>query len=1020
MIDATPTAYGLPAIDLLASQIAGLKDGDPLSPVTVVVRSNFVSVSTRRALAARPGGIANVAFVTLRRLAEQLGAAGLVDTGRRPVSAPLTTAAIRAVLAEAPGIFSPVADHPATEQALTSAHRELRTVPDAALDAVAACSTRASDVIRIHRVARLQLSTNWYDEEDLLMAAASVVMSSDALSAGPVVVHLLTSFTSGEEALVSALASRGRLVVNVGFTGDAEADTPVIAAHERAGIEVTVANEVEIPIANEIVSASDPDDEVRATVRIIAGWMHEGVRLGRIAILYPTTDPYARLLQEQLGAAGIPVNGTPVQNVGDMMFGRSLRTLLSLADRDFRRQDVLGLLSNAPILDQNTFVPSRAWERISRSAGIVHGRDWDDRLAQWAVGQRRDADDDEADGLEWRAAHRRSEADRADSLGAFVAELRSHLENSAQPQSWAANVNWLKGITEKYLGSDRLRAGWPEDEQEAAHRVEEALERLAGLDALGGPPPSIDIFRRTLDSELAVALRRMGRAGDGVLVGHVSIAAGMVFERLTVLGMSEGRFPPRRLEDSLLPDAERQAANGRLPLRAHRVHDDRRDLLAAIAGADHAVLSQSRGDLRRSTDQPASRWLLADAARLAGVGAIESSDLAHHTHEQWLTYIASFSHGLAYTPVYATDQDLRLATIALHSVDHPLLLDDARVRAALGVVRARRSSQFTRFDGNLDNVAAEIGPPDRISTTRLEAWAKCPRSYLFAHVLRVERVEEPERRFEIDPLTRGSLVHKILEEFVCVAIAEGHPLGGWSAADRDRLHEIAASHFDRAEQEGQTGRAILWRAERARIGAELDKLLVHDSQRLADGLRPVAAEREFDDVEIRLPSGHVMHMRGSIDRIDQESDGSLAVVDYKTGSIGAYRDLSEDNPHHGGRRLQLYVYGRAARDLYPDAPTVRADYWFTKEDKCHGYPITERVEHAVLGAMESIASGIASGVFPAHPSDQPVWGWVDCWFCTPDGLSDQHVRRDWERKRDDPVLNGYVALIESGERDDGT
>ena len=114
-------------------------------------------------------------------------------------------------------------------------------------------------------------------------------------------------------------------------------------------------------------------------------------------------------------------------------------------------------------------------------------------------------------------------------------------------------------------------------------------------------------------------MRRIGRSGEGVLVGHVSIASGLVLDRLVMLGMSEGRFPPRRLEDSLLPDAEREAAGGSLRLRAHRVHDDRRHLLAAVAGADEAVLCQPRGDLRRSTDRPASRWLLDDAARLAGV-----------------------------------------------------------------------------------------------------------------------------------------------------------------------------------------------------------------------------------------------------------------------------------------------------------------------------------------------------------------------------------------------------------------
>ena len=51
------TAYGRAAVELLAGQITALKAGDPLAQVTVLVPSNYAAVSTRRALAARPGGI---------------------------------------------------------------------------------------------------------------------------------------------------------------------------------------------------------------------------------------------------------------------------------------------------------------------------------------------------------------------------------------------------------------------------------------------------------------------------------------------------------------------------------------------------------------------------------------------------------------------------------------------------------------------------------------------------------------------------------------------------------------------------------------------------------------------------------------------------------------------------------------------------------------------------------------------------------------------------------------------------
>ena len=207
-------------------------------------------------------------------------------------------------------------------------------------------------------------------------------------------------------------------------------------------------------------------------------------------------------------------------------------------------------------------------------------------------------------------------------------------------------VDATRALVSKYLGDERHRWRWPEDEQQAADRVEEALDRLAGLDALGGPPPSVEVFRRTLDGELDASLRRIGHLGDGVLVGPASMAIGLELDRLVVLGMAEGAFPPRRLEDSLLHDDERRVAGGELGLRAEKVHDDHRHLLMAMAAASQTTLSFPRGDLRRQGDRSASRWLLADAARLAGRDAVFTEDLGG-LERPWLRQVPSYAAGLA-------------------------------------------------------------------------------------------------------------------------------------------------------------------------------------------------------------------------------------------------------------------------------------------------------------------------------------------------------------------------------------
>ncbi|NDH10716.1 MAG: hypothetical protein EBY44_03085, partial [Actinobacteria bacterium] len=88
MIQVETTPYGADAHRALAAEIARLKGGDPLRPVSVVVSSNPMGIAARRALG-HAGGIAAVTFLTPYRLAELLGAAAVAATGRRPLSTPV-------------------------------------------------------------------------------------------------------------------------------------------------------------------------------------------------------------------------------------------------------------------------------------------------------------------------------------------------------------------------------------------------------------------------------------------------------------------------------------------------------------------------------------------------------------------------------------------------------------------------------------------------------------------------------------------------------------------------------------------------------------------------------------------------------------------------------------------------------------------------------------------------------------------------------------------------------------------
>jgi RecB family exonuclease len=751
-----------------------------------------------------------------------------------------------------------------------------------------------------------------------------------------------------------------------------------------------------------------------------------------MGVLYGSAEPYARLVHEQLDAAGIPHNGAAVRTLAESVLGRSLLGLLALPDRDFHRHDVMTLLAGAPVWFDGRAVPSARWERISRRAGVVRGAaQWHDRLDRHARALERElAEELAVPDREPRPDWYEHELAATRDLDGFVSALRGALAAGARDDaSWRELSDWSRGLVHDFLGREARRVTWPEPEQQAADKVEAALERLAGLDAVE-PAPGLDVFRRTLELELDADLGRVGRLGDGVLMGHVALGLGLDLDRVFVCGLAEGTFPARVRDDSLLPDVDRRATEGALPLRAARVDDDHRRLLAALASASEArVLLYPRGDLRRTTERMPSRFLLDTVEALAGtrhyVDELEGIDAP------WFVHVPSFAAGIARVEFPATEQEHRLHEL-LASADRapsptdPLASRDPALRRGLDCTLARRSAQFTRFDGNLGglDVPSPAGPEAVVSPTRLERWAISPFDYLMEHVFRVEIPELPEEVYELSPLDRGSLVHDTLDAFLreVLARAGGPPEPGapWTDHDRDRLHQLAEERCDRYEALGLTGRRAFWDRDRRRILADLDRFLDADTAlRNGHGLTTVATELSFGvpgserpAVEVALSDGRALRFRGAADRVDRSGSGDLLVIDYKTGRSFAVGEAGD--PTAAGTKLQLPVYALAARAAFGD-PTSRvvAAYWFisTRGDfRWAEVLLDEHTQARFDEVLRTIVDGIERGVFPC--ALDPPDSWPRRWrsYADPDARGTRDRYREWARKRDAPELAGYVAL----------
>jgi ATP-dependent helicase/nuclease subunit B len=156
-----------------------------------------------------------------------------------------------------------------------------------------------------------------------------------------------------------------------------------------------------------------------------------------------------------------------------------------------------------------------------------------------------------------------------------------------------------------------------------------------------------------------------------------------------------------------------------------------------------------------------------------------------------------------------------------------------------------------------------------------------------------------------------------------------------------------------------------------------------------------------------------VHMLGSADKVDRTRDGILLVTDIKSGKAAKFAVLKDD-PVAAGTKLQLPVYAYAARRQL-GGRAVKAQYWFVRAPdafKRISVVLDDDLEKVYAETVGTLVTGIKDGLFVARPSSKPPYGYVDCPYCTPDGVGHEAARRRYERKRTAPALKALMGLTD--------
>jgi len=443
-----------------------------------------------------------------------------------------------------------------------------------------------------------------------------------------------------------------------------------------------------------------------------------------------------------------------------------------------------------------------------------------------------------------------------------------------------------------------------------------------------------------------------------------------------VVGLDAGRFPGSGLQDSILPDEDRQRLGGEVLPTARAGLDERRYRFAVmLAGL------RGRVTLSYSAWESAEGRTIAPASVMLQAARIQQGDasLDYRGMHRVLGAPASpvpRSGGLlddadVWLDALASDGSLRAGrkTVleAYPALAAGLEADRRRESAGAGPHRGVVSPRPDRFD-------PRGGGEPIVSASRLETLGRCPLAYLYRYVLGLRAPEDPEldpSRW-LDARDRGALLHRVFELVLARASERDVAPGDerFSLLAREVLDDVAGRVRDRLPPPGD----FVYEREVEGLRADVDVFVAmvreEEPESIARELEFGFPGSEHPAVHLGLPGGPI-RIRGRIDRVDRVRPFGLRVVDYKTGS-----DRGRDaDPFEGGRRWQHLLYTEATTVLL-DERVVRMEYRYPTVRGQNGrVPYLADELAGGPDRLDALLEGVARGNFV------PTSEARDCRFC---------------------------------------
>ncbi|HZI89344.1 MAG TPA: PD-(D/E)XK nuclease family protein, partial [Candidatus Polarisedimenticolia bacterium] len=626
------------------------------------------------------------------------------------------------------------------------------------------------------------------------------------------------------------------------------------------------------------------------------------------------------------------------------------------------------------------------WERLLVDAAVIGGKDrWRDRLdglVEELALKRTQLPEEDA-----RSAGLKRVAEDLEHLRAFALPIIDFLDELPREATWS---EWLERL--RHLAGVAIR------------NPEQALSVLAELEPLGPVGPvDLDMVRHVLGPrlrELTVAPEH--HTAGAVFVAPIEMARGLAFDIVFVPGMAEKLFPPRIVEDPLLPDRVRTALGAStLETQDARVAMERLGLRVAVGAATRRlVLSWPRIDLEKARARVPSFYGL-EAFR-AATGTLPGFDeLRTYAEEGGEARLGWPAPDKPERAIDDSEYDLAvLATLGREGAEgrkgaaRYLLDANPHLSRALRARGRRWLKRWTIADGLVDPDAEGLAALARhrmgarpFSPTALEHFASCPYRFFLQAVHRLQPRQEAEALETIDPLTRGALFHEIQFEVLTRLREQGRlPL---DAAHMEEaiatLNETVDRVAENSEKRLRPAIPRVWQDGIHAIRADLREWLKRSAEGahgwipdrfefsfgLADRERPTADATSTRDP---VPVLDGVLLRGSIDLVERREDGTRRVTDHKTGKARVEAGAVVG----GGKALQPVLYGLAAEKML-DAKVESGRLYYCTADGDFTervIPLDEEARELAGRALGIIGRALEEGFLPAAPA-KDACRWCD-------------------------------------------